>query len=87
MVMMGPCRGIATAMALLEELGPARGYLPEPSKSILISRPVDQAHARHTLAGFGFTYVDGHRYVGRFIGTPEARKEWLDPQLEEGLRN
>jgi hypothetical protein len=82
MAMVGPCSGIAKAMGLLEELGPIRGYFPEPSKSILISKPAEQAPARRHMAGFAFKYVDGHRYMGGFIGTTEAREEWLQPQLE-----
>jgi hypothetical protein len=82
MAMVGPCSGIAEAMTLLEELGPVRGYYPEPSKSILISQPEEQDQAREALSDFAFRYVDGHRYVGGFIGTPEARDAWLKPQLE-----
>ena len=35
--MAGPVEGIKTAQGLLLELGPRRGYFPEPDKSILIS--------------------------------------------------
>ena len=82
MAMVGPCTGIAQAMSLLEQLGPARGYYPEPSKSILICRPEDQTRAKHSLTDFAFQYVHGHRYVGGFIGTKEARDDWLKPQLD-----
>jgi hypothetical protein len=85
MAMVGPCRGIARAMTLLEELGPARGYFPEPSKSLLISRPEEQAQARQSLSEFDFTFVDGHRYVGGFIGTRAARDAWLESQLDTWL--
>jgi hypothetical protein len=80
MAMAGPCSGIARATTLLERLGPLRGYYPEPSKSILISKPADQAANRQLLTGFAFKYVDGHRYVGGFIATDEAREAWLQPQ-------
>jgi hypothetical protein len=85
MAMVGPSSGIARCMSLLEELGPARGYFPEPSKSILISDPEKQADARHHLTGFAFKYVDGSRYVGSFIGTDEARDAWLQPQIEDWI--
>jgi hypothetical protein len=70
-------------MTMLEELGPHRGYYPEPSKSILISKPDQQDRARQALAGFDFRYVDGHRDVGGFIGTDEARAAWLEPMLND----
>jgi hypothetical protein len=85
MAMVGPCSGIAKAMGLLEELGPIRGYFPEPSKSILISKPAEQAPARQHMAGFAFQYVEGHRYVGGFIGTPESREAWLQPQVADWI--
>jgi hypothetical protein len=83
MAMVGPCTGIARAMTMLEELGPLRGYYPEPSKSILISKPAQQARARQALAGFAFKFVDGSRYVGGFIGTNEARDAWLQPLVAD----
>jgi hypothetical protein len=43
--------------------------------------PAEQAHARQTLKGFAFKYVDGHRYVDSFIGTSKAWDTWLQPQV------
>jgi hypothetical protein len=83
MAMVGPASGIASCMALLEANGPARGYFPEPSKSILICRPADQDAARMNLSDFDFQYRDGHRYVGGFIGTNEARTQWLEPMIAD----
>jgi hypothetical protein len=83
LAMAGPCSGIARAMRLLEQWGPARGYFPEPAKSIVISPPADQAHARHAFAGMDFRYVDGSRYVGGFIGTVESREAWLQPRIDD----
>jgi hypothetical protein len=82
MAMVGPCSGIAKVTTLLARLGPLRGYFPEPSKSILICKPAVRDLARQALASFDFKYVDGHRYVGGFIGTDEAREAWLEPQLD-----
>jgi hypothetical protein len=83
MAMVGPASGIASCMALLEVNGPARGYFPEPSKSILVCRPEHQGAARMQLADFEFKYLDGHRYVGGFIGTEESRHQWLEPMIAD----
>ena len=80
--MAGPITGIATAMRLLEEQGPARGYFPEPAKSIIICRP-DVTEALAELQEFNFQRRDGSRYVGGFIGSPEAQQEWLDPKIQQ----
>jgi hypothetical protein len=83
MAMVGPASGIASCMALLEANGPARGYYPEPSKSILICRPEHQDAARMNLSDFDFKYQDGHRYVGGFIGTDASRTQWLEPMIAD----
>jgi hypothetical protein len=70
-------------MASLEVNGPARGYLPEPSKSILVCQPEHQHASRMQLAGFEFKYLDGHLYVGGFIGTNAARTKWLEPMIAD----
>jgi len=81
--MAGPVRSIAKAMRLLAEQGPARGYYPEPAKSIFLCRPQDDDAARRILAEFAFRHLDGHRYVGGFIGTAARRDEWLAPQIQQ----
>jgi hypothetical protein len=35
------------------------------------------------LAEFNFDFRDGSRYVGGFIGTDEAKREWLEPQIQQ----
>ena len=44
--MSGEMTQVVEAMTLLERLGPARGYYPEPAKSIIICTPVDMAGCR-----------------------------------------
>jgi hypothetical protein len=83
MAMAGPSTEIAKMMGLLEELGPKRGYFPEPAKSIFIVRPEDQPQAQDHLSQYTFTYCEGHRYVGGFIGTNEAREAWLQPKVRQ----
>jgi hypothetical protein len=68
-------------MSLLERLGPARGYFPEPAKSILICPPADMAAAKAALSRFDFRYQEGARYVGGFIGTKDSKEAWLAPQI------
>jgi hypothetical protein len=80
--MSGPCSEIARAMALLETLGPARGYYPEPAKSIVICRASHIPAAQEQFSDFQFKYCDGHRYVGGFIGTKAAKAEWLDQKIQ-----
>jgi hypothetical protein len=83
--MAGPAEDVATAMRLLEEEGPARGYFPEPAKSILICDPPVLERAKIVLDEFDFQYKDGHRYVGGFIGTRASRLEWLEPQIQKWI--
>jgi hypothetical protein len=82
----GRARDIAAAMTLLARLGPERGYFPEPAKSIYICAPEDRAAAAGLLEAFGFTYCDGHRYVGGFLGTDAALDQWLAPQIQKWVQ-
>jgi hypothetical protein len=80
--MVGKSKAVARAMDLLVTLGPARGYYPEPTKSLLICHDGEQAEALTHLGRFHFASSNGHRYVGGFIGTPEARSAWLEPKIQ-----
>jgi hypothetical protein len=82
--MAGPVSGIA--MRQLEIEGPARGYFPEPAKSILISGSNLSEASQEQLSEFHFKRHAGHRYVGSFIGTAEARQAWLEPQIAKWIR-
>jgi hypothetical protein len=81
--MSGPAIDIAPAMRLLEKLGPLRGYYPEPAKSILICDCDAEDPRLEVLEEFDFQRRDGCRYVGGFIGTDEARQEWLAPKIQK----
>ena len=81
--MIGSTGTVKRAMLKLQELGPTRGYFPEPSKSVLICRDSDRARAKRDLDEFNFQYADGHRYVGGFIGNEASRDSWLDPQIQQ----
>ena len=81
----GPVEGIRTAQRLLLELGPLRGYFPEPDKSILIAPIATPPSALEPLEEFNFQHSDGHRYVGGFVGSGEAEAAWVDPQVQQWI--
>ena len=83
--MAGPVEGIKTAQGLLLELGPRRGYFPEPDKSILISPIATPPSALESLAEFNFRHSEGHRYVGGFVGSGAAEAAWVDPQVRQWI--
>ena len=88
--MSGPADAIARAMRLLEVRGPARGYYPEPSKSIFIpDNAADADRCREILVELPFKHQTGARYLGSFLGSDEERQEWLRPQIQtwvEGIQ-
>ena len=61
----------------LNRNGPARGYLPEPTKIILV------VHSQKLKAGYifyschGFKVCTGARYPGGHIGDDESKGYWL----------
>ena len=79
----GRIKGIANAMTLLLERGPARGYFPEPEKSIFVpSVPAEMEECKSLLQEFNFQYKEGARYVGGFIGSKASQEEWIAPMIE-----
>jgi hypothetical protein len=64
----------------LQKLGPARGYFPEPSKSILVVRETNLAAAKAALGDLGFRITTGNRYLGGFIGEAAPQEEWVREQ-------
>ena len=81
--MAGPVSGIKTAMRILLEMGPKRGYFPKPAKSIFVGRPADSEKAKEVLAEFNFRHLDGTRYLGGFIGTKDTQDAWLQPKIQK----
>jgi len=76
---------IAAAMQLILAKGLACGYYPKPSKSILICNPTMHVMVWHKLDHFHFQYEDGYCHVGSFIGTMEAKHQWLQPQIQQWI--
>ncbi|KAI2506095.1 hypothetical protein MHU86_8326 [Fragilaria crotonensis] len=83
--MAGPVDGIAEAQRLLLDLGPRRGYFPEPDKSILIVPLATPPPALVPLAEFNFRHEEGHRYLGGFVGSGAAEAAWVDPQVQQWI--
>jgi hypothetical protein len=61
----------------LQEIGPAYGYFPEPTKSILIARAHNQHTAKSTFQDLQFKVTTGSRYLGGYIGSQADRELWV----------
>ena len=65
----------------LQARGPARGYYPETTKSILVVAPRSVAQAEEHFRGLGIRVVTGHRYLGGFVGDADAERDWLQEKI------
>jgi hypothetical protein len=65
----------------LQELGPAYGYFPEPSKSILIVRAHNRTRAKSSLDDLGFKVQTGSRYLGGYIGSKADGELWVQEKV------
>lgn len=67
--------------------GPEIGYLPNPTKSVLIVKPEHYDQALVTFANSGITVTkDGQRHLGAVIGTEEHKKEYVGEKVSEWVR-
>ncbi|GAX18236.1 hypothetical protein FisN_31Hu011 [Fistulifera solaris] len=82
----GKSSDISKAMEILMRYGPARGYFPEPSKSVVVCRQSDEEKCSKILSKYEFKYVCGHRYLGGFIGSAAARDEYVKEKIENWTR-
>ena len=53
--------------------GPPRGYLPEPTKSILVMSPWYVPRVEALFWGYGIQAVMGSQHLGGFFGTETAQ--------------
>ena len=60
---------VKKVFSLLQTIGPARGYFPELTKSILVVKPAMVERAKTHFNHLGFTILTGTRYLGGFIWT------------------
>jgi hypothetical protein len=65
----------------LQEIGPAYGYFPEPSKSILIVRAHNRTRAKSTFDNLGFKVQTGSRYLGGYIGSKADQELWVQEKV------
>ena len=59
----------------LQARGPARGYYPESTKSILVVAPGNITQAEEHFRGLGIWVVTGHQYLGGFLGNVSLERE------------
>ena len=86
----GRASEVSSFMEALTRLGPRYGYVTKPSKSILVCKKRDEMAAKICLSRFGFTYCQGTRYLGSFIGADGERELWLEPKIQlwvEGIKS
>jgi hypothetical protein len=65
----------------LQEIGPAYGYFPEPSKSILIVQAHNRTRARSTFDDLGFKVQTGSRYLGGYISSKADGEMWVQEKV------
>ena len=73
---------ILTHFRYLQVRGTWRGYLQEPTKSILVVSPQNVSRAEELLRGMDMTVVAGRRHLGRFTGDQEAETNWLYEKVQ-----
>ena len=56
----------------LQLRGPARGYCPDPTNSILVVAERNVPRAKEYFRGMGLQVVTGSIYLGGFVGEREA---------------
>ena len=61
----------------LQQRGMDQGYVPEPTKSILVVAEQNVPRAKEYFRGIGIQVVTGSRYLGGFVGERETEGQWL----------
>jgi hypothetical protein len=61
----------------LQRIGPAYGYFPEPTKSILVVPPAMVDLATEYFHDHHFKITTGSRYLGGFIGSKGSCEEYV----------
>ena len=78
----GKFRDIMARFRDLQLKGPARGYCPEPTKSILVVSEQNVPRAKEYFRGMGVQVVTGSRYLGGYVGERETEGQWLQEKVE-----
>ena len=66
----------------MQARGPPRGYLLDPTKSILVVAPRNVARLEDFFRGMGIKLVTGSGYLGGFVGDREAKDSWLSEKVQ-----
>ena len=66
----------------LQLRGPARGYYPEPIKSILVVAKRNVPRAKEYFRGIGIQVVTGSRYLGGLVGERAAEVSRIQEKVE-----
>jgi hypothetical protein len=61
----------------LQEIGPAYGYFPEPTKSILIARTHSQHVTKSTFQDLRFKVTTGSCYLSSYISSQADWELWV----------
>ena len=65
----------------LQARGPAWGYNPEPTKSILVVAPGNVARSEEHFWGLGILVLTGNRYLRGFLGDADAERGWIQEKV------
>ena len=66
----------------LQLRGPARGYYPDPTNSILVVAERNVPRSKEYFRGMGIQVVNESRYLGRFIREREAEAIWSKEKVD-----
>ena len=77
----GTFGGIRCYLDELMVLGPPHGYLPEPTKSILVVSPQNILRGEAFFGGYKLHIVIGSRYLWGFLGSKSAEDHWLGEKV------
>ena len=74
----------------LQLKGPARGYFPELTKSILVVAEKNVPRATEYFRRMGIKVLTGNRYLGGFVGERGTERQWVRTKVEgwtESVKN
>eukprot|EP00957_Ditylum_brightwellii_P113778 8674407-Ditylum_brightwellii.AAC.1 len=74
---------VKTWFGKLCEIGPPRGYIPEPEKSILVETPTNLDKAKTFFADYKFKLKEGCCYLGGFLGSEALTTMYVEDKVEE----
>ena len=68
---------------LLQLWGPATGYFPDPTKSILVVKPHSVERVTDRFIHMGFQVTTGARYLGKYVGDTTDQAKYVDAKVTE----